>query len=463
MIRLRSGRGALLLAVLGTWAITHGFGFGLQDALARADESPAVRSAAAAVAAAHSNLDRLEYAGDFSLSGGPQAKATTEFTEQFPEQTVVSGTLSAKLPLGLSNSTKLQVKQARAALETAQQRLAQTKDLAYEAVYALYMTVWLTQEEQRVIASELEAARAYSAALEEQFQSGKISLVDLRSAEDDLRRSEAAASKGKLDHRLSWLRLATALGLPFTPETPNLSPDPQVDKTVELPKPPELVSWALERDIDLQSVKNEITGVEDRLSLLRQPDLSSTLQLSGGVADHSFSLSYTFDQPQLAASYAIPFYSQGTIPGSNSANLTSTWNVGMAFSLSLALGKGSELETESLRIEQEQNGERLAELRGSLQLDIRSRYQEWLTSVEEVGQAQAALARAETNRTIVESRRNLGLASDYEVLQVQALSERARFAVSAAQSTARVKFLAAANAAGYLGNVLEGFEKGGTQ
>ncbi len=463
MIRLRSLGAAVVLAGLGAWAVPSGVAFTLQDALARTDQTSVVRSAATAVAAAQSSLQRLEYRGDFSLSAGPQARATTEFVEPFPEQTEITGTFSAKVPVGLSESSQLQVKQARAALQNAQERLARAKGSAYESVYALYLAAWLNQEEQGVIDAELAAARAYSAALDEQFQAGKISLVDLKAAEDDLRKKEAAASKGKLGHRLSWLRLATALGLPYAAETPNLNPDPAIERSLELPRPPELVSWALERDVDLRALENDVNAVEDQVELLKRPDLSSAVQLSGGIADHSFSLSYSFDQPQLAASYTVPFYSNGTIPGSNSGNLSNTWNVGFSVSLALAAGKGRTLETESLGVTQEQYSAKLDDLRGSLELDIRSRYQEWLTSVEEVGQAKTGVTRAETNKTIVESRQKLGLASDYEVLQVQASLLRARFAVLAAQSTARVRFLGAANAAGYLENVIERFENGGTQ
>lgn len=463
MIRLRSLAAAGLFAAATTAAAADGGTLTLRQALDRIEETSVVKSAQTAVAAASATVRRLDYAGDVSLSAGPQAKATTEFAMPFPEQTEINATVAAKVPVGLSDSAKLQVTQARSLLDTAKERLAAARDVAYESVYASYVAAWLTQEEQRVIGSELAAARAYAAALEEQFRAGKVSLVDLKTADEDLQEKETAASKGALARRLSWLRLSTALALPYTAETPELEPDPAIESPLDLPPPPELVAWALARDADLRSLERELTGVDGQLALLARPDLSSAVQLSGGIAEHVFSLSYTFDQPLLGASYTIPFYTHGSIPGNNSQNLQNTWNVGVSVSVALGAGKGRELETESLRIAREQSSGRFDDRRSALQLDIRARYQQWLTSRDEIAQAKTAVTRAETNRAIVDSRRKLGLASDFEVLQATASLERARFAVLEAQTTARVAFLAAANSAGYLREVIDRFEKGGTE
>ena len=462
-MNLRSLRKALLFVGLTMGTVVQAFPYTLQDALARVGQTSVAHSARIAVDSARANLQKFEYAGDFTVSAAPQAKATTEYVVPFPEQTEIYGILAARLPVGLSDSAKLQVKIARATLETAQARLSQVMDSAYESVYGLYMQAWLTQEEQGVLKAELEAAQAYFTALEEQFRAGKVSLVDLTAAEEDLQNKEASASRGELSRRLSWLRLSTALGLPITTETPHLEADPMLSQSPSLPKPPELISSAFEQDVDLRDLSAVMTGIEEQMALLKRLDLSSSVQLSGGIADHSVSLSYSFDQPQLSASYTIPFYSMGTIPGNNSGSLTDTWNVGFSVSISLSGGKSTELETAALQTLREQDTARLDDRRNSLQLDIRSQYQEWLTSIEEVSRSQKVVTRIERNKAIVESRHKLGLASRYELLQADALLERAKFNVLAAESTLRVRFLGVANSAGYLQRVIQGFENGGNQ
>lgn len=459
----RSVRWAFALIFSFTVSAVAGFGFSLQDALERIDETLTVRTAQVALDGAEAALRKISYAGNFSLTAAPQAKLTTEFMQPFPEQTVVSGTVTGKVPVGLSEAQKLQLSQAEAAVRTARERLSQAREAAHESIYGLYMQAWLAQEEQKVFAEELAAARAYTAALQEQFRAGKVSFIDLTTADEDLRNRESAAAKGGLDRRLSWLKLMTAIALPYSPDTPTLEPDPALFNHLDLPKPPELATWALKRDADLQTLTTEVVGTEQLIALLGQPDVSTSVQLLGGVSDHGFSLSYTFDQPQIGASYTIPFYTNGTIPGSNSSNLTDTWNVGIGFSLSFSGGKGNTLEIDALKAQLDQGNLRLEERRSALQLDVRSRYQEWITSTENITLTEGVVKRAEANGKIVDSRRSLGLASDYELLQSQAFIARARYTLEAARSEARQRFLAAANSAGYLSKVIDSFQNGGKQ
>ncbi len=463
MVDPRQFRRVLLLLAFIAGGSIPAFAFGLQDALDRIDSTTAVHAAQSALEAAQANLHKLSFAGDPSLTASPQAKATTEFAAPFPEQTLVSATIAARVPMGLSEVQKLQVAQAEAAVQTAREQLTQVRSAAYETIYGLYMQAWLAQREQEVLKAELAAARGYSTAIEEQFRSGKVSFIDLTSADDDLRNREAASAHGGLEQRLSWLRLTTAIGLPYAPDTPKLEPDPAFTASLDLPKPPELVDWALDRDVALRMLVSDIDGTNRQVALLERPNLSSSLQLLGEVSNHNFSLSYTFDQPQLGASYTIPIYANGTIPGSNSNNLTDTWAVGVGFSLAFSTGKSNSLETAGLKAQLSQQEVRLEERRSSLQLDVRARYQEWLTSKKSVALANGALDRAKMNKTIVDSRRSLGLASDYELLQSTAFTARAEYALEAARSTARMKFLAAANSAGYLSKVIDSFENGGKE
>jgi outer membrane protein TolC len=436
------------------------FALPLKDVLNRIDQTSGVRSAELAVDEARTNLNRLGFAGDFSLAIAPQAKATTEFVAAFPEQTDIGATITAKIPVGLSDSAQLQLRQAAENLRTAEQKLVQARDNAYVEVYGLFVQAWLVQREQEVLQAELEGARTYAAALESQFQAGKVSLVELTTANDDLRRKETASTQGELSRRLTWLKLADQVQLPFTPDTPNLDLDPASKVLRDLPLPPELINRAVVGNPDLNAIRSGMDGIEAQIAILGRPDLTTTLQVFGGAADHSVSLAYLIQQPQLSAAYSFPLYSSGSIPGNNAANLSDTWNIGVGFSLSFGGAKGNSLESATLQVQRAQDAQKLDLLRRSLELEIRSRYQEWLAATQETRQARDGLSRAEKNSAIVTSRRTLGLASDYEVPQATALLKRAEFSLLAAESAERIKLLSAANIAGYLTSVVPEIKKG---
>jgi len=442
-------RAMLLLACLspGLGALT------LQEALDRVDDTAEVRSARLAVDSAESELHSLGFRGDPVLSLEPQIKATTREWEPFAEEVALAGGTTARLPLGMSAEEKEKTAAAADALAAARARLAQARAQAYVQVYSLYQAAWLVQAEQAVLEAEQSAARAYAEALSERFRSGEVSLLELTEAEEDLRRTDDAVLEGALRLRLSWLELAFAVQWPLSAETPALDPELGTGSTAELPRPPELVSWAVAHDPEIAALQAQIRRIGESMTRLGRPDVSPSLRAFVNVADHGASLSYAFADPLLSASYSIPLYTHGEIPqGSGS---TPSWNVGAAVGISYTAGKADRMAVASLEVTREQLAAQLEQRRQGLELGIRSQYQQWLKARQSLEQARRTLLRAEENRRLLESKRGLGLVNAYDILAAEAQVKRAQWSVLASQREERIRLLGAAAGAGYLGQTLK--------
>ncbi len=448
--------GSALLLIIAP-AVTS---LSLNDVLARLDETYAVRSARLSVDRAEKEFERLRFSGDPTVSLDPQVKATTRVGESFAEEVALSGTASAKLPLGLSEIEKERARAAADALTAARDRLAQARGEAFLEAYGLYQAAWLAREEQGVLTAELDAARAYTEALRERFQIGDVSLTDLSEAEEDLQRREEAVLEGGLKLRLSWLEMAYTFGFDLTPETPELNPETRSPETAELPNPPVLAAWAFEHDPELKVLNNGIAQIDDTLARLGKADLSVSLKGFGGISDHSASLTYTFQEPQLSASYSFPIYTIGEVPTSGSGTSEDTWNIGLSVGLSFTNGRADSLEGESLALTRELEMAKIEARQQSLELGIRSQYQQWLKATQSLEQARRNLERVEQNRKILDSKRSLGLVNDYDILAAAALGVRAHWTVRAAEIEEKVQRMRAADSAAYLTEIVEGMDRG---
>ena len=426
------------------------------DLLERIDETYEVRSARLAAARAEKELEKVRFAGNPSVSLDPQIKATTRVDESFAEEVALSATAAARFPLGLSEIEKERVRVAADALSFAREVLARARGEGFVKAYRLYQATWLAQEEQKVLAAELNAASAYTAALRQRFQIGDISLTELSEAEEDLQRAEEAVLEGSLKLRLSWLEIAYTFGFDLTPETPVLEAENGYSGLAELPNPPALAAWAFERDPELMALQTGIARIDDTLSRLEKADLSVSLKGFGGISDHSASLTYTFQEPQIAAAYSFPVYSIGVVPTSGSGTSEDTWNLGLSIGLAYTGGRADSLETASLAVQREMEAAKVEARKQTLQLSIRSQYQQWLKAAQSREQSRRNLERFEQNRKILDSKRSLGLVNDYDILEAAALSDRARWNVMAADIEERVQRMETALSAAYLAEIVDG-------
>jgi outer membrane protein TolC len=118
------------------------------------------------------------------------------------------------------------------------------------------------------------------------------------------------------------------------------------------------------------------------------------------------------------------------------------------------------LEGESLALARKLEMAKIEARRQSLELGIRSQYQQWLKAEQSLEQARRNLERVEQNRKILDSKRSLGLVNDYDILAAAALSGRARWNVLAAQIEEKIQRMRAAESAAYLTEIVERMDTG---
>ncbi len=213
-----------------------------------------------------------------------------------------------------------------------------------------------------------------------------------------------------------------------------------------------MLAWAysnhpvlIEQELRLGLIRSSI----DRLAGL---DYTVNLKTFFNYQEHAATLGYVFTAPELTGSYSFPVHSFGDIPkSSGGGSEVETWNLGVALGLTITTGGSDRLAAESARLELRRERARLDFLKRTLDLDIRSKHQQWLKARDNVEQAETNVAFARENRAIAEVKSSLGMIGEEAILEAEALVERARWNLSkAAADEVRAK-MAAAEAAAFLG------------
>jgi len=420
----------------------------------RLDQTPAVRQEWANLQIARRNLSSLEFPGSPSIGVTPEVRTTTADGGDYAEQIDLTGSLSLRFPVGLSDIGRERVRTAMAELQVAEEAYARARESAWLDLLTLYQTAYLTQEEERVLRDELQAAQATEGALRRQLEAGEIAVVDLSRAETDLREAEEATATLALERRLSWIELALTTGLTLGPETPQLDPPPL--QPGELPPPPQLAIWASDHDVAVNAQRVKVETLEATISRLQKVDLTTSVRAFLSGEDHSASLGYDFENPEVSGSWSFPLATYGDVPTSGSGGTTTdTWASGISVTLSYRSGKQDNLLAQSTEASLEQERIRLETVLTSMEIAVRGRYQQWLRATTTVEQAARALQRSVENQEIVAAKERLGLVGDYEVLASQAAVERARWALMAAEMEETRARLAAADSASYLGQMID--------
>jgi len=429
----------------------------LEEVFARIDQRNDVQLARIAVEKAMSQTRLLGFPGDPSVSLTPGVKAISQEEGDFGEQVDLTGSVSFGLPLGLSDLGREKVSEAVADLQVARRNFIDAREKTYLRLYSLYQTAWLAQEELRVLEQEAAAARSNYEITKKRFEDGEASLIDLTEEDKDRQRAEDLYLQGLLNKRLSWLELAFTAKLP--PEDGVLDPltlDPLgIDNgDAELPRPPDLSFWAYINHPAVVEQTLKIKTINDSIKRLKILDYTLNLKTFVNYRDHSASLGYEFRSPQLTGSYSFPLYSFGDIPESTGGgSQVDTWNTGVTLGFTLATGTSDGLAIDSLKLDLQREKERLDLLRRTLDLEIRSKYQQWLKAQDSVAQAENNLAFALENKKIAETKKSIGLIGDEEILEAGATVERARWNLEKAKTDLVRTRMAAADAAGYLGKV----------
>ena len=421
-------------------------GLSFDEVIKKINETEEVKTAQLALLVAQKQLDLLRYPGNISGGVQPSGKTTDSAL-------ALSGSASLSIPLGLTETAQLNVSKTEDNLKLAETALSEARARALFNLYSKYQSAWLDQEERNVIEDEVKAAEASYAVMRSKFEAGDVSLIELAVAEEKLTQARESSIKGRLNERITWFELASAAGLNLN----SSSVEEAIPKEGSLPKPPELSGKAY---MNLSSIQNEIVKVkqiEDEINKLRNIDSGLSLKTFFNYETHSASAEYNFTSPNLTFAYSfpiatVPFGTGGTSSGTagSAGSTDSLWNAGLSINLSLKTGKLTPLERASLNAALRLEESKLSFLKSSADLNVRTKYQQWILAGDMVKQVLRNLERAKNNKDILETKSNLGLAGEDALLEATALISRAEWNVSRARIEQEKARIAAASAAGYM-------------
>ncbi len=419
-------------------------GLSLDEVLKKIDETEEVKSAILSVESARKQVEMLSYPGNVSVALQPVEKTTASAVS-------FSGSVSFNIPLGLSEIEKTNLERAEESLELAEKSLNEARSKALLSLYSKYQTAWLAQKERDVIDAEVKYAEILYTAMRNKFESGDISLTELAAAEEGLTKARENAIQGMLARRIAWFELASAVGLDFNSSIleDNL---PQVG---ELPRPPELSGIAYENLSSIQNQIIKIKQIENEIEKLKTIDYTLSFKPFLTYEEHSVSADYNLSIPNLTLSYSFPIktISYGTTYGNSGTGYDSsdpTWNAGISINLSLKAGKETTLQRDSLIASLNLEESKLRFLKSSVDLNIRSKYQQWILAGDLAKQAERNLERAINNKAILKTKLELGLVGEDSIIEADALIKRAEWNLLNAKIGQEKTRLAVAAAAGYI-------------
>ncbi len=440
---------SILITVIIAFSAAAGlYGITLSEVLSGVNETFEVKSAMLTVEKARRELAALNHAGNSSLSVDPTVKSTSTEQGSLGEAIEISASTALKIPLGLSSLAKEKAVFAGNALANAERSLKNAREKALIKLYSQYQAAWLAQEQLDVLTTELDSARAFEDIMRKNFKAGGASLLDLAAAEEALEEKQEAFFQGNLERRLTWLELSYTAGLARDTGTLEQS-RPEV---ADLARPPELSSWLYDHHPSILLQKIRIREIQESIDRLAKIDLSLDLKTFLNTEDHSASLSYNFNSPEITAAYSFPLYSWGEIPAGSGSSV-STWNTGFTIGLGFEGSRADNLNIDSLSVEHQLEEEKLNALTETLHLEIRTAFQQWLKAGDSLEQAQRNLERAEENQKIVETKKTIGQAAEYEILEAAALVKRSQWKLESAFIDVEKTRMAAADAASYLSEI----------
>ncbi len=437
----------LVLAVFPGWSLTF------QEVLAFQNEVPALESARLEWLQAEKEASLASYAGDPSVSLTPLFTAKTAEGGTFAAGKEVQATLSASLPLGLSQEEGLKAVSAAEALDRSEQTYLRARGEAFVTLLTLYQEAWLAQEEEALLALELEAAAEQARVFGELFERGQTSLQELNEAEDLWGEAQTALIEGTLNRRLSWLELAFQAGMD-SQTVPELEP---VSFSVpSLPRPPELSAWGVAHSPELKLIEDQLLAL-DREDQAPGALALSSIRLSFSGWDQSGSLAYTPENPALSLNYTSPPLILGEDLSSPSSS-SSVWQLGLAASLSWEGSGMNRMEADLRTLERESLQERWELQKEILYLQIRSRNQRYLLSQSEVDQALALLEQIRGAYDLVLERGQTQRATLAEELFARIQLKRAEFRYQTGLVRQREAAFELARAAYWLEPLLESLD-----
>ncbi len=428
---------------------TRMFGLNFQTVTDQLNETYDVKFALLEVERLEKEIIALLNPEDYDIGINPTIKAISQEGGVFGQEIVLSATASIKVPLGLSDIEQEKVEFSMNSLNLARMAVETAKEKAFIKLYNLYQSAWLLQEEEPILEMEVKAAENYSEILGQRFKAGTVSLITLAAAEETLQERNDDYSQNVLKQRLAWFELMFNANLEMEPETLEKNTLTMED----LPKPPELNDWILENHPMVKTEKVKISQLEQTMERLRKPDLDISIKPFVNYDGHSASLSYSLSDPELTGSYGYPGFTVGEIPSGSSNSAVPTWNTGVTVNISLGSNGTDIRNVSALELGLESAGARLDYLVESLYLNLRSSHQQLIRNQGSFDQATRDLIRSSENHKIMETKKELGQASEFDLLESLSLVARAEWKIEAARISTESSWLAVLEDAAWFENV----------
>jgi outer membrane protein TolC len=427
----------VLLISLGVLFIGTGvFGINFQTVTNQLEKTYEVEFALLEVERLEKEVSSLLNPEDYNLSVNPSIKATSLEEGTFGEQIDLYGTASFKVPFGLSDIEKEKLDFSLNSLELAKYAVETARQGAFLKLYNLYQTAWLLQEEEPILVLEVEAAENYSEILQQRFQAGTVSLIALAAAEETLQERVDAYSQNILKQRLAWFELMFNSKLELEPEA--------LEKNIlsmgDLPKPPELNDWIEQNHPLVNLEKIKIEQLEQTVLRMKKPDLDISIKPFLNYGGHSASLTYSLNDPEINGAYSFPLFTIGEISGGSSSS-ASTWNTGITFNISLGSNGSDNLNVDVLELSLLSSKARLDYLIESIKLKLRSNHQLLIKNRGSLDQSERDLIRSKENHKIIETKKDLGQASEFDLLESESLVARAEWKIESARISTELSWL----------------------
>ena len=394
------------------------------------DNTYEVQTALLNVEEFHNEILALTHPEDIIFSLSPSVKST-QSVDTFGEEIEISGSASAKIPLGLSSLERERLDFSRNALELAEAAVENAREKTYIKIYSLYQKLWLLQEEERILKLEVSAAENSLEILRQRFALGSVSLINLSTADETLQERNESFLQNQLEQRIAWFELKSLTSMELDME---VEPLERMGITIiELPKPTELYSWIVENHPVIIFEKIKLLQMEQTLERMRKPDFDFSVKSFFNSVGNTFTanLNYDFIDPELTPAITFPVYTFGS--ASSGGSTASTWNLGLTFNLSLGTNRSDTLSGDLLETEILNSRAKLDFLIESTNLELRSLYQKHMRDIDVLEQAKRVLIRSSENHKIIETKKELGQISDFELLESEAIVERSVWKIEAAR------------------------------
>ncbi len=420
----------IMTAVFATLFAGNAFTVTFHDLASDLHNSYEVRNAALQKENAYNAVRLSENPGDVTFSFVPTVKTVTNTGGTFPDKTEITGSVSARIPLSLSEEGKEKLEAAKDTVNITDRAVGTAERKAFVTLYNLYQTAWLLQEEENVLQAELTAAKDKADTLTSQYESGSLSLAAITSSQEELRTKQEEYSQAITKQHVSRYELFFVSHTPIGTSAERDVPLERYELPMDtLPLPPELTTAALAKNPDLLAQKIKIDQLKRTDTRLASSGLSVSIKPFLGTGEYTASLEYTGSAPALTVSGSFPMYTTG----SPSVQGNSTWNAGVTVNLSYNTGATDNLNRNIVQTSLVQETEKLEYMKNYISLQIRSAYQQYRTALDSLEAAKRNLEISRENIKIVKTKSELGQTSHYEQEEAQALVTRALWRVESAR------------------------------